>query len=95
MDTEIKTDKVETTKISSNGKILGLSKNTLIILLVILVILALLGFNLFLGVGMILDRLFSGVKNIFVKLLSMLGFYTGAVINTTADVVGDTAKQLI
>jgi len=79
----------------SRDKMFGLSKNTIIIFLMVLVILALLGFNIFLGVGIILDRLFSGIKNIFTKLLTMLGFYTGAVINTTADVVGDTAKETI
>jgi len=79
----------------SRDKMMGLSKNTIIIFLFGLVILALLGFNIFLGIGMILDRLFSGVKNVFTKLFTMLGFYTGAIINTTADVVGDTAKETI
>ena len=81
---------------NQNGDlILGISKNSIIVLLLVLVVLALLGFNIFLGVGLLLDKIFAGVKNIFVKILSMLGFYTGAIINTTADVVGDTAKETI
>jgi hypothetical protein len=82
-------------KINKDDFIMGLSKNTIIVLLMGLVVLALLGFNIFLGIGLVLDKLFDGVKNIFVKLLSMIGFYTGAAINTTADVVGDTAKETI
>jgi hypothetical protein len=79
----------------NDNQLLGLSKNTIIIFLFILVVLALLGFNLFLGIGIILDKLFAGIRTIVAKLLTMLGFYTGAVINTTADIVGDTAKETI
>jgi hypothetical protein len=93
MDNE--SDKLPVSNTKNRDKMFGLSKNTIIAFLMVLVILALLGFNIFLGVGVILDRLFSGIKNIFTKLLAMLGFYTGAVINTTADIVGDTAKETI
>jgi len=98
MDTANDTTNTSNPKINigkNTDKIIGLSKNTIIVFLFGLVILALLGFNIFLGIGVILDRLFSGVKNVFTKLLAMLGFYTGAIINTTADVVGDTAKETI
>ena len=71
----------------------GISKNSLIIILVLFLLLALLGFNLFFFFGVVLEKLFGVVRNTVVQTLSMMGFYTGAVINTTADVVSDTAKS--
>jgi hypothetical protein len=99
METVNNSDNIEikekTYSSKNNDQLMGFSKNTIIVLLFMLVVLALLGFNLFLGVGIILDRLFKGFRNIVVRILTMFGFYTGAVINTTADIVGDTAKETI
>lgn len=73
---------------------LGANNNsrTIIIILGVLLILSLLGVNFFYMIGNILDKFFSGLKYYFLQLLTSLGFYSGAIINTTADVVGDTAK---
>ena len=73
---------------------LGANNNsrTIIIILGVLLILSLLGVNFFYMIGNVLDKFFSGLKYYFLQLLTSLGFYSGAIINTTADVVGDTAK---
>ena len=70
----------------------AISKNSLIIILVLFLLLALLGFNLFFFFGVVLEKFFGVARNVVVQTLSMMGFYTGAVLNTTADVVSDTAK---
>jgi hypothetical protein len=62
-----------------------ISKNIIIIILASLLILSFLGVNIFRNIAI-------GIQNIVVKILSMLGFYTGAIINTSADIIGDTAK---
>lgn len=68
------------------------NSNVIIIILVIFLILSLLGVNFLLMLGGFLDNVISGVKYYVLQFLSMIGFYTGAVINTSADIVGDTAK---
>ena len=68
------------------------NSRTIIIILGVLLILSLLGVNFFYMIGNVLDKFFSGLKYYFLQLLTSLGFYSGAVINTTADIVGDTAK---
>ena len=70
----------------------GLSKNSLIIILVLFLLLALLGFNLFFFFGVVLEKIFGVARNVVLQTLGMMGFYTGAVLNTTADIVSDTAK---
>ena len=75
---------------SNNG-----SSNIIIVVLVILLILSLLGVNLFMILGDALQSFFDILKTYTLNLLSLLGFYTGAVINTSADIVGDTAKETI
>lgn len=70
----------------------AISKISLIIILVLFLLLALLGFNLFFFFGVVLEKFFGVARNVAIQTLSMMGFYTGAVLNTTADVVSDTAK---
>ena len=92
------TDQVSNNNNDKISKIeLGSDKNsrTLIIILCVLLVLSLLGVNFFLLIGTLLDKFFSGVSHYFISLLTYLGFYSGAVINTTADIVGDTAKTTI
>ena len=68
------------------------NSNIIIIILVIFLILSLLGVNFLLMLGGFLDNVINGIKYYVLQFLSMIGFYTGAVINTSADIVGDTAK---
>jgi hypothetical protein len=89
------TDQVNNENIDKMSKIeLGANNNsrTIIIVLGIFLILSLLGVNFFYMIGNVLDKFFNGLKYYFLQLLTSLGFYSGAVINTTADIVGDTAK---
>ena len=89
------TDEVNNENNDNMSKIeLGTNNNsrTIIIILGVLLILSLLGVNFFLIIGTVLDKFFSGLKHYFLQLMTSMGFYGGAVINTTADIVGDTAK---
>ena len=68
------------------------NKNNIIIFLLILVILSFLGINLLVISGNILEEL-SNFFGPSVKIVaSMLGYSTGHLINTTADIGADTAK---
>ena len=67
---------------------INVSKNMIIIVLVSLLIFTFLGVSIF-------NNIASMVYGFIIRVLSMLGFYTGAVINTAADVAGDTAKGSI
>ena len=61
------------------------SKNMIIIVLASLLFFSFLGVNIFHNIA-------SAVYGFIARMLSVMGFYTGAVINTAADVAGDTAK---
>jgi len=63
-------------------------KDMLIFVLFIALILSILGINIFAGLGNITQN----IANILKPLLATLGFATGTVINTTADLTSDTAK---
>ena len=89
------TDQVNNENNDNMSKIeLGANNNsrTIIIILGVLLILSLLGVNFFLMIGTVLDKFFSGLQYYLLQLMTSMGFYGGAVINTTADIVGDTAK---
>jgi hypothetical protein len=84
--------------ISGDGGII-INKNVLIAILVFLLIFSLLGINvlhLFGNLFQIIGNLFQNIVNIFkpviVQILSLFGYTAGAVLNTTADVVSQTAK---
>ena len=68
------------------------NSNIIIIMLVLFLVLSLLGVNFLLMVGGFLDTVVNGIKYYFLQFLSFIGFYTGAIINSSADIVGDTAK---
>ena len=83
---------------SSDGGI-TLSKSFLITILIALLILSVLGINLLTISGnifQIIGNIFQAIVNIFrpliIQILSLFGYTTGAVLNTTADVVSKTAK---
>ena len=61
------------------------SKNLIIIILASLLVLSFLGVNIF-------QSMIITIQNLVARILSIFGFYTGLLINSTADVVGDTAK---
>jgi hypothetical protein len=67
-------------------------QNALIIILLVLLIFSLLGINLLSSVGNIFDSGVSVVKPFILQILSIFGYTTGSLINTTADAVGDTTK---
>ena len=69
--------------ISSIKKLI--SKNIIIVILATLLIFSFLGIYIFKNIAIEL-------YNIIIRILSLFGFYTGAIINTTADIVGDTTK---
>lgn len=67
-------------------------KNMLIIILVGLLVLSFIGVNLLAVSGNIMEDLSQLVGPVFRRVASMLGYSSGELVNTTADVVGDTAK---
>ena len=85
--------------VSSNDGGITLSKSFLITILIALLILSVLGINLLTISGnifQIIGNIFQAIVNIFrpliIQILSLFGYTTGAVLNTTADVVSTTAK---
>lgn len=76
-----------------------ISRSLLITVLTILLILSVLGINLltiFGNIIQIVGNFFQVIvdifKPIFIQIFSLFGYTTGTVINTTADVVSETAK---
>jgi hypothetical protein len=80
---------------NSQSTVFGLSQNTLIVILILLIILALLGFNLLYFTGNVLEGFFVLIRKIVIDALQLVGYYTGATINVGAEVAGDTAKESI
>jgi hypothetical protein len=66
-------------------------KNTIIIVLLILVILSLIGINLLAFAGKFIEDATKPIAPAFADLLSMIGFTTGNLIKGSADVVAGTA----
>lgn len=66
-------------------------KNTIIIVLLVLVILSLIGINLLAFAGKVVEDVTTPFVPAFVDLLSMIGFTAGNVIKGSADVVAGTA----
>lgn len=78
--------------VNSESSMFSDTKNNIIMVLLILVIMAFLGINLLAISGNLLEELskiFGPTVNI---VASMLGYSTGHLINTTADITADTAK---
>lgn len=77
---------------SSESSNLFSNKNILIIILVLIILLSLLGINILLLIGEYMQKIIDIFKPFTQKILSIFGYTTGTVLNTTADVVADTAK---
>ena len=84
-DTDVKEISNPIEKSSSSKTSMKFSKNMIIIVLASLLFFSFLGVNIFHNIA-------SAVYGFIARILSVMGFYTGAVINTAADVAGDTAK---
>jgi hypothetical protein len=67
-------------------------QNALIVILLVLLIFSLLGINLLSIFGGIFESGVSIVKPFVLQVLSIFGYTTGSLINTTADAVTDTTK---
>jgi len=68
------------------------SKNFLIIVLFILLILSFLGVNILLILGGVVQWIVRIIGPFISTVLSYIGYTTGTIINKTSDVVADTAK---
>jgi hypothetical protein len=69
-----------------------LSKNMLIIVLVVLLILSFLGINLLNIFGNFIQTIINIFGPLFSQILSVFGYTTGSIINKSADIVSNTAK---
>ena len=67
-------------------------QNTIIIALLVLVIFAFLGINLLVVSGNALKTMADIFGPVVLKVAAMLGYSTGELVNTTADITADTAK---
>lgn len=70
-------------------------KTLIIFLLLFVMIFSYLGINLLVILGDSVERFVEFISPIITQFLSTLGYSTGSVINKTADVVSDTAKETV
>lgn len=68
------------------------SKNTIVIVILIFVVLALIGVNLLSATGNAIDTLNAMLAPTIKKVSSMFGYSAGELINTTTDVAAEVAK---
>jgi len=68
------------------------NKNTIIIILLVLLILSFLGINLLLSSGEAVKWLADTFGPVVLKVVAMLGYSTGELINDTADVANEIGK---
>lgn len=68
------------------------NKNYMIIILSTLLILSLLGINLFIIVGNTVQVVINIFKPLIYQILAIFGYTAGTLINTTADVTSDVAR---
>jgi len=81
--------------ISSSTKFIasdGNTKNYMIIILVALLILSLLGINLFIIVGNIVQVVINIFKPLIYQILAIFGYTAGTLLNKTADITSDVAR---
>jgi hypothetical protein len=84
-------DNGSTTISSSNGSLFS-NKNFLIIVLIILLVLSFLGINLVIVAGNLIQIIVQYLGPFINQLFSLFGNTTGLIINTSTDIVTDTAK---
>ena len=70
-------------------------QNTIILTLSILLILTFLGINLLDILSNIIKYIANILSPVVSRFLSLIGYTTGTVLNTSADVVSDTSKLAI
>ena len=68
------------------------SKNTIVIIILVFVVLALIGINLLSATGNAIDTLNDMLAPTIKQVASMFGYSAGELINTTADVAADVAN---
>jgi len=79
-------------KTVSNGNQLFSTKNLIILVLVLLLILSFLGINLLVYVGRFLELLVNIVRPLVDGLIGFVFYYIGLAINVSADVTADVAR---
>ena len=79
-------------KTISNGNQLFSTKNLIILVLVLLLILSFLGINLLVYVGRFLELLVNIVRPLVDGLIGFVFYYIGLAINVSADVTADVAR---
>jgi hypothetical protein len=77
---------------SSGMSLSDISKNTLIIVLIVVVILSVLGVNIFILFGNALQNVVDIFSPFVSKLLADLGYTSGTLIDRSSDVVADASK---
>ena len=81
--------------INTNKWTMPTSKNTIIAILVTLLVLSVLGINILLFVGALLQTIVNLVRPIFDGILGIIFYYLGMAVNVSADVAGDVARTSI
>ena len=80
------------TKMLNTGSNLFSTKNIVIAVLVLLLILSFLGINILVYVGILLESIVKFIRPLFDTILGFIFYYMGAAINVGADVGGDVAR---
>jgi hypothetical protein len=70
----------------------GINNQIIIIVLLVILGLTLLGINIFIMIGDLLDAIIRAFGPIIKQILSIFGYTTGSVITKTADIAGDVVK---
>jgi hypothetical protein len=89
MNSEINTPQLSNIYVSPepNNQSYGFSKDFIIMILIIVLVLSVLGINIFLLFGMIIQY----IVYLITPLLSIFGYTTGSIINTTSELAGDAS----
>ena len=77
---------------SSSMSFGDITKNTLIMILTVILVLSLLGVNIFLLFGDMLQNIVNIFRPVVSKTLSELGYASGTLIDNSSEIVADTAK---
>jgi len=88
MDTE---NSIQNVRLNDTTSSFSLSKNTLIIILLILLIFSFLGINILNLSGGFIDGLMKIFGPLITQILSIFGYTTGTIIDKSADVITDTS----
>jgi hypothetical protein len=83
---------IQPATVSSSSPIADGAKNTLIIILLVILVLSLLGINVFIIFGNGLQKLIDIFNPVVSKALSDLGYASGNVIDKSADLAADASK---